>query len=744
MKKVLIITGLLLGGISLNAHNWADPDTTRQVKLEEVVVSATRAVKDAPIAYTNLGEAEIKKENAAKNIPFVLQTLPSVVAYTEGGTPVGNTSYRIRGTDSNRINVTLNGMPLNNPESQDVYWVNLPDLSNSLQSLQVQRGVGTSTNGAASFGASISMQTVGAQQKAYADFSSAYGQYNTLLLSGAAGTGILKNGLSLDARYSYTKSDGYIRNGKVDHKNIFASLSHYADNQIIRLIYINGIQHTGITWLGVDPDMLEKDRRYNAAGEYIDDNDKTRYYDNETDNYYSNIGQLIYTRQLSNVLTLNANLSYNNGYGYYENYKMGDPDYNFFAMYGVAPQVVGGTTYNESDLIGRELMSNDLYFGSVSLNYQKDKITLTGGAMYSYYDGDNYGKLIWVKYNQNIADGYKWYDNNSKKKDMNVFVKGEYRPITNLSLFAEIQDRYVDYRMKGLDDDLVNLSSNNYYNFVNPKAGASFRFSKYNELYGSVGISNREPLRTDLKNASKGGVREVKAERLYDYELGYRFTNSQVAFSANLYYMDYKDQLVQTGKLNHLGYKLQENIPDSYRMGIELALAYTPTYWLRMDGNLTLSRNKIKHYTAYYDLYDNSTDWTPKGQTTKYYKSTEISFSPNTVGAAIITFSPFQGEDISFSFNNKYVGRMYYDNTSNPDNRLSDYLVTDFMASYTLTTKKAGKFDFQFFINNMLSFKYESNAWVDTVKFEDGTQIVYKGLYPQAGANLMGRVRYRF
>lgn len=735
---------LAMSCLGVNAREWVDIDTTRQVKLDEVVVSAIRAVKDAPIAYSNVGEVQIKQDNAARNIPFVLQTLPSVVSYSEGGAPVGNTSFRIRGTNSNRTNVTLNGMPLNNPESQDVYWVNLPDLSNSLQSMQVQRGVGTATNGAASFGASISMQTLGGQPKAYGDFSTAYGQYNTMLLSAAAGTGIMKNGLSLDARYSYTKSDGYIRNGKVDHKNLFATLSHYTDKQMIRLVYINGNQHTGITWLGVDPETLETDRRYNSAGKYVDDNGRDKYYDNETDNYFSNIAQLLYTRHLTNNLSINGNVSYNNGYGYYENYKMADPTLNYLSMYGVGPQVVNGVTYNESDLIGRELMANDLYFGSVNLNYQKDKLTLTGGAMYSYYDGDNYGKLMWVKYNQNIPDDHKWYDNKAKKKDMNAFVKGEYRPSEVLSLFAEVQDRYIDYRMHGLDDDLVNLSSNNYYNFVNPKAGATFRFSKYNEVYASYAISNREPLRTDLKNASKGGVREVKPERLFDYEFGYRYANPIVAFSANLYYMDYKDQLVQTGKLNHLGYKLQENVSDSYRAGIELSLAYTPTYWLRLDGNLTLSRNKIKDYTAYYDQYNNQTDWIQVEQVTEYYKSTNISFSPNTVGCGIITFSPFEGEDFSLSFNNKYVGRMYYDNTSNSANRLSDYLVTDMVASYTLKTKKSGSFDFQFFVNNMLSFKYESNAWVDTVKFEDGSQIVYKGLFPQAGANLMGRIRYRF
>lgn len=739
MKKVLFIAFIVLL-CSTTVYSQQRTDSLKHIRLDEVTVSATRVNKDAPIAYSNLNETEIKKENAAKNIPAILQTLPSVVAYTEGGTAVGNTSFRIRGTDANRINITLNGMPLNNPESQEVYWVNLPDLSNSLQSLQIQRGVGTATNGTASFGASISMQTVGGRPKAYADLSSAYGQYNTLLLSGAAGTGILKNGLSLDARYSYVKSDGYVRNGKVDHKNIYAALSHYSDRQLIRLIYMNGVQHTGITWEGVHPDTIPVNRRYNPAGKY---NKGTQYYDNETDNYYSNIGQLLFTRYLTNALTLNVNLAYNHGYGFYENYKVDEE----FSKYGLANQVVDGTTYQESDIIRRKLMMNHLYVGSFNLNYQKEKISLTVGGMYSYFDGNHYGHLLWAKYNQNINEGYEWYRNVSDKKDMNVFLKAEYRPIENLSLFAEVQNRYIDYRMEGIDDDLMNLSNNNYYNFVNPKAGASLRFADYNEIYGSFGISNREPLRADLKESLKGGgSRHITSERLYDYEFGYKYANSIVSFGANFYYMDYKDQLIQTGRLNDVGYKLQENVPDSYRTGIELTLAYTPTQWLRLDGNLTLSRNKIKNYTAYYTIYDPNT-WkpvTPYQQVTEFYKSTDISFSPNTVGSFIVTFSPFEKEDISFSFVNKYVGKMYYDNTSNPDNRLSDYLVTDFIASYSLDARKAGKFDFQFYINNLASIKYNANAWVDPYTFPDGSRFVYKGLFPQAGANLMGRIRYRF
>jgi hypothetical protein len=352
--------------------------------------------------------------------------------------------------------------------------------------------------------------------------------------------------------------------------------------------------------------------------------------------------------------------------------------------------------------------------------------------------GDYLGKV-----QPNIPVGYEWYRNNADKQDMNVFLKTEYKPMTNLSIFAEVQERYVDYRMKG-SMMIYKSVKQNYYSFINPKGGISYRFADYNEIYGSLGISNREPLRADLKESLKDGGIPIKSERLYDYELGYKYANATIAFSTNLYYMNYKDQLVQTGKLNDVGYKLQENVPDSYRTGIELALSYTPNYWLQLAGNLTLSRNKIKNHTVYYAYYDNQTDWNSLGQISETFKSTDISFSPNTVGSFTVTFKPFEKEDISFSFINKYVGRMYYDNTSNPDNRLSDYFVTDFAASYTLDAKKVGKFDFQFFINNLTNVMYNANAWVDTYKFADGTEQVYKGLFPQAGANVMGKIRYRF
>lgn len=735
MKKELsTIAALIMGCTGILAQQKTD--SLKQVRLEEVVVSATRAGENAPVAYTNMREADIKKNNTATNIPFVLQTLPSVVAYSEGGTGIGNTSFRIRGTDANRINITLNGMPLNNPESQDVYWVNIPDLANSLQSMQIQRGVGTATNGVAAFGASVSMQTVGSREKAYGEASTAIGSYNAFTSTIAAGTGIMKNGLSLDGRYSRTTGDGYIRNGKVDHKSGYVSLSYYTDNQLLRALYIKGIQHTGITWEGVSPKKMEEDRRYNISGEYKDEAGNVHFYDNDTDNYYSDIAQLIYSLHWSNDLTINASLGYNHGYGYYENYKT---DQEYGKKYGLPDQTINGTTYTSSDVIRRKFLSNDYYAGNININYTKDKYNITGGVMYSYFDGNHYGQLPWVKWNENIARNYQWYYGEASKRDMNVFVKAEYKPIENLSFSAEIQDRYVDYRMDGIDDDLLDIIQNNYYNFFNPKVGVSFRINQSSQVYGSFGIANREPLRADLKDHIKKGD-EIKPERLFDYEAGYRFASPTFSFEANFYYMNYKDQLVQTGELNNVGYKLQENVKDSYRAGIELSAAYTPTQWLRIDANTTISRNKIKNYTAYYTIYENENNWKYVEDKEEFFKSTDISFSPNVVGSGIVTVTPIN--DLSFSLVNKYVGAMYYNNQKDKENRLDAYFVANFVAQYTFRYQNIGAIDLRLFVNNYLNNKYVANAWVDSSKFQDGTWL--KGLFPQAPCNIMAQVGIRF
>ncbi|MDH6355219.1 iron complex outermembrane receptor protein [Dysgonomonas sp. PH5-45] len=738
-KEILFIIGALFSASSLCAVEV--PDSIKQVKLEGVTVSAQRAGGNAPIAYSNLNQTQIKQDNAAKNIPFILQTLPSVVAFSEDGSGVGNTSLRIRGVDATRINVTLNGMPLNNPESQEVYWVNFPDVSNSLQSIQVQRGVGTSTNGTASIGGSISLNTTAANSKPYGEATGSLGSYGTSLYSLAAGTGILKNGLSLDARFSKVNGDGYIRNGKVDHRNLYVALSYYGEKELFRLSYMKGVQHTGITWEGISPEQMAKDRRYNSAGEYTDDDGNTRYYDNETDNYYSDIAQLSYSRFLSASLTFNASFNYMHGYGYYENYKA---DQSLGSKFGLDNQIVDGVEYEISDVIRRKLMDNDLYTANMALEYKADKLKITGGGFVSAFHGNHYGRLPWVKYNENIPKNYEWYRNNSEKKEFSLFAKAEYNVIENLNLFGDVQYRYVDYRMFGMDDDFANINNRNNYSFFNPKLGVSYALgenAKYGNVYAFAAISNREPLRTDIKESIKGGgTQKIKSERLFDYELGYTKQSAMYSFGANAYYMYYKDQMVQTGKLNDVGYKLMENVPDSYRIGIELSGAVKPTNWVRVDANVSFSQNKIKNYTAYYDLYD--TDWNSKGQVSEFHKKTDISFSPNVVGSGIISFFPVKNATLSLV--GKYVGKQYYDNTSDEELRLNDYFVGNVVAGYTFKLEGVGSADLQIFVNNVLNKRYVANAWTETYKFTDGTKEVYTGLFPQATRNFMAKLTLRF
>lgn len=723
-----------------NAHTPNASDSLTQVNLNEVIVSSTRVSDNEPIAFSNLNTQSIKQNNTGKNIPLILQTLPSTVAYTEDGSGVGNTSMRIRGTDATRINVTLNGMPLNNPESQEVYWVNLPDISNSLQSIQVQRGVGASTNGAASFGASISLKTEGGKPDAYGMASNSVGSYNTFVSSIAAGTGLLSNGLSLDAKYSYIRGDGYIRNGKVNHKSLYTALSYYKGNQLIRLSYINGIQHTGITWEGISAEQMKEDRKYNPAGKYYDDAGNVHYYDNETDNYYSDIAQLIYSNIINNSWIINAGLSYNHGYGYYENYKA---DQNLQKTYHLAPQLVNDSLYSKSDVIRRKEMSNNFYTANASLNYITDKLNIIGGIFLSTFDGDHFGRVKWVKHNQNISDNYEWYRNSSSKKDFNIFTRASYFVNNNLSFFADLQYRYISYNMKGIDDDFENITNNNHFNFFNPKLGFSYNLPKSNEIYASLSVANREPLRTDIKESIKGGnVQKIKPERMFDYELGYRFKGERVSFNSNLYYMHYKDQMIQTGRMNDVGYKLMENVPNSYRLGLELMAAYRLTDWFRVDANLTISQNKIKNYTAYYDLYDNANNWNFIKQTSEYLGTTDIGFSPNLAGSAVLTFTPYK--TLSFSIISKYVGKQYYDNTSNDQNQLADYFVTNIVAGYSFKTKNLGNIDLQLFVNNILNKRYVANAWVATDKFQDGDIAVYRGFYPQATRNFMVKAAISF
>lgn len=747
MKKVIFSILLTLFSASLfqlAAKADATPgDTINNIRLEEVIVTGTRAGSQTPVTYSNLTAADIRKENAARNIPSILQSTPSLVAFTEDGLGVGNTYFRIRGTDATRINVTLNGMPLNNPESQEVYWVNLPDLSNSLQSIQIQRGVGTSTNGAGAFGASISLRTAGARSDAYGEASTAVGSYGTYSSSIAAGTGIREGGLSFDARFSRVLGEGYVRNGTVNHTNFYGVLSHYSERQLIRLSYLRGIQHTGITWEGVSEEQMqdtEYGRRYNPAGEYYDDAGNRLYYDNETDNYYSHILQLTYSRELGRSLSLNAGLSYNHGYGYYENYRYNQK----YSDFGLDPQIIGEETFSHTDFIRRKLMENDFYVASMGLEKMMDALKFNVGGLYSYYDGDHFGRLPWVKHNQNIPEQYEWYRNVGRKTEMSLFAKAEYQVNQKLSLYGDLQFRHVNYSFSGMDDDLMELIGDFDYDFFNPKAGLFYQLNQSSNLYASVAVGQREPLRADLKDGIKGGaVNPIRPERMIDYELGYRYSSEGTRLGVNLYYMDYYNQMVQTGKLTDIGYKLMENVKESYRAGIELEASLPLwTEKLILDANATLSRNRISNYTAYFDQYDTPDNYDRVGQVSRDYGSTHISFSPDLVSAIGLTWQPTS----AFYMNllGKYVSKQYLDNTSDDAKSIEGYFVSNLSAGYTFPKSRLGIINLQLFVNNLFNKEYVANGWAATDTFADGSSIHWIGYYPQATRNIMGRLSISF
>jgi iron complex outermembrane receptor protein len=752
MKKVFLLFMLisLSAGYQASANSGsspveaAAPDSLNHIQLEELIVSGTRAGAATPVSYSNITASDIKKQNAARNIPAILQTTPSLVSFTEDGLGVGNTYFRIRGTDATRINVTLNGMPLNNPESQEVFWVNLPDLSNSLQNIQIQRGVGTSTNGSAAFGASISLQTTGARNEAYGEASTSVGSYGTFLSNIAAGTGILDNGISFDGRFSRVTGNGYIRNGSVDHINLYAALSHYTDKQLLRLSYLKGVQHTGITWEGVSEEQMEDPqygRRYNPAGEYEDEVGNRLYYDNETDNYYSDILQLTLTRELSPYFVVNGGLSYNYGYGYYENYR----EDNDFSDFGLPAQTLDGVTYEQSDFIRRKLMENDFYVASLGLNYTRNRMKLTFGGMYSFYDGDHFGRLPWIKFNQSVAEDYEWYRNVGRKSEINLFVKADYQLNEKLSFFGDLQYRRVNYRFTGMDDDLMDLTGEFNYNFLNPKMGINLNLGERSRLYVSAAVGQREPLRTDLKDGIKGeSVTPIQPERMIDYELGYQYMSTEgLQLGANLYFMDYNNQMVQTGKLNDVGYKLMENVKESYRAGLELEAAVP--LWdnkFRVDANATFSRNKIKNYVAWFDQYNNQDEWERIGQVSEEYGTTDISFSPSVIGAAGLTWQPLQA--LYMNLMGKYVGKQYMDNTSDEIKSIDSYFVSNFSAGYTFKKSPVGTFNLQVFVNNLFNRKYVANGWAATGTFANGSSVHWIGYYPQATRNYMMRLTLSF
>lgn len=737
MKRLALFCGVIFLPLLSQAQDIGQKEKVAQTKLDSVVVESFRGGKNTPVTHSTMDINLLKKQSPVSSVPMVLSLLPSVVASTEGGNGLGYSSVRIRGSEGSRINVTLNGIALNDAESQEVFWVNIPSFTAFLQDIQVQRGVGTSTNGPAAFGASINMRTLFTAQEPYgvADFS--IGSYNTYLSTLGAGSGLLNNGLSFDFRYSRNRGDGYIRNAKTDLGSLFAAAGWYNGDNSLKLTYIMGDQKSGITWEGVSKEQMESDRRFNPSGSYYDKAGNLHFYQNETDNYLQHHIQAHFTHRISPKLVWSSTIHFTKGDGYYENYKSNRK----FSEYNLPLQNVNGVEYTRSDVVIRQELDNRYIALNTTLSLNTKEVNTTAGVTYSYYDGDHFGKLIWSMYNNNIPENHRWYLNKGFKADLSAFARVEKSLSSKVIAFADLQYRRVDFTLRGEDKDFAALDWNGEYNFINPKAGITVNLNIANQLYASVAVGRKEPGRSDIKESIKAlTASEIKPERVIDYEAGYRYKSKKTALSANLYFMEYKDQLVPTGKLSETGYVIKENVEHSFRRGIELSSSWKPIHYLGVDANLTLSSNKILNYTWFLDQFDEN--WILVSQRAVKFDNTQIAFSPSVTGMGMITILPSKSSSIALQ--GKYVGKQFMDNTSNLARSVPQYFVMGLSASKSFEFKSERYVDIQLFIDNILNRKYFSNGWVYSAEFLNGESYSEEGLYPQAEINFTLKVSFRF
>lgn len=732
MKTKRYILGSLALGlfatVNLNQSVFAQ-DTLRV--LDEVLIRDVRVSNKAPLTTSTMSKEDLSAQKTEAAIPYIIELQPSVVATTENCAS-GNTTLRIRGVDASRINININGITLNDPESHAVYWVNVPNLGGMAQSLQIQRGVGASTGGSASFGAAINLQTLNAQSQPYGYADLAYGSWNTRQYGIGAGTGITKKGFSFDMNYTGLTTDGFIRNGFSDQQSVFLNGSYYGERTLIKAIAIIGNQRTGITWNGATADELDADPTYNSSGLYTDDQGNVRYYDNETDNYLQQRYQLYLNHMLSQAWSLNAAFDYTHGKGFDENYR-----YNKKAKkYGLA---IAGDGNAKSDFITNKEMRNNAYTFNAGARYENSRLNLSFGESFLLFNATHFGTVRWGK-DASLAylqdSHHDWYGYDGDKKDATTFVKANLDITENINIYGDIQYRFVRYGLDGMDDDFNNLDFSEDYHFFNPKAGINWRLNDYQRTYFVAGISHREPTRSDIKDKLASND-TIKAEAMLDLELGYQISKQRFTLSANVYAMLYKDQLTPSGDLSDAGYALMENVDKSYRIGIELEGGYRFCSWFKMDANLTLSTNKIIDYT--YSEFEDGVSTAINNIT----KTTDLSYSPSVIGAAIATFEPVK--DLKLQLSGKYVGEMYGDNTSRDVYKQDAYFLLNARAGYTWHIGGTREIEAQLVVRNLLNHKYRVFAWVGDWQ-DDTTNIYYNSAayFQQPGTNFTARMILRF
>lgn len=681
--------------------------------LEPLEIKSIRATDKSPFTKTDINRQQIAKLNLGQDLPFLLNETPSVTINSDAGNGVGYTGIRIRGTDATRINVTLNGIPYNDAESQGTYFVDLPDFSSSVNSIQIQRGVGTSTNGAAAFGATINLNTNDFNLQPYAEINNSYGSFNTWKNTIKGGSGLINGHFTVDARLSNIVSDGYIDRATSSLQSAYFSAGYITKQTSLRLNIFAGKEKTYQAWYGVPKDSLSTNRTYNAAG-----TEKTGTpYNNQTDNYWQNHFQLFFNHTFNNKLALNIATFLTRGYGYYEEYKAAQT----LADYGLENYIHNGDTTFISDLV-RQLWLNNYFYGQIfSVQYKSNKDEITFGGSWTKYDGKHYGKVVWLPFEKSI--NYDYYTFPASKTDISFYTKWLHQINTSWSLFGDIQYRHVTHSMEGFEDN-PSLFIKRNFDFANPKAGISYT-NKGWHTYFSYALANKEPNRDDFEASL---LQQPKKETLHDFEFGIERKKTAYHLSATLYYMLYKEQLVLTGKLNDVGNYTRTNVPTSFRAGIELQAGYTFSKWLNANGNFTFSKNKIKSFTEYLDNYDNGT------QQAVEHTNTNISFSPSIIGNVSLNFIPLKNLEINALA--KYVGKQYLDNTQNDLRIISSYFTSDVSFNYSAKKLLFTECNFILQVNNIFNKMYEPNG--ATYPYIYGGEVLNDNYYyPMAGTNFM-------
>ena len=754
MRRFLMLSMM---GVALAAQS-EETDTLKSVELQNVQVVSTRATRKTPMAFTNMGKEQLKAVNHGQDIPYLLSLTPSVTMTSDAGNGIGYTSLRIRGTDPSRINITANGIPMNDAESAQLYWVNMGDFASSVQSMQIQRGVGTSTNGAGAFGATLNMQTENVGMEPFVGIDLSGGSYYSHKETLRFGTGLLGGHWGIQGRLSNIGSKGYLDRASTKLNSYFLQAGWFGDNTMVKFITFNGVEETYHAWNYTSKyEQALYGRTYNSCGEYYDEEGNTRYYDNQTDNYHQQNYQLIWNQRLSDVLNLNAALHYTRGDGYYEEYKRK----RTLLEYDLDPQ----ETWAKSDLVRQKKMLNDFYGVVASLNYnnhQNLQATLGGG--WNKYDGDHFGYVTWVKSPvAALQPNHKYYDDNAKKTDFNVYGKVTYDFVPGLNAYVDLQYRHVGIKMVGPTDE-INWDTNKRivydmkesYDFFNPKFGLNYDITSNHKVYASYAIAHKEPTRNNFQNSLNAELDQPKAERLNDLEVGYKYQSQLFTAGANLYWMDYKDQFVLTGEIDKIGEAITRNVPDSYRLGVELEAALKPIDWFRWDVNATWSKNRVKGITV--QLMDGGV---------ADLGNQPLAFSPDFILNNILTFS-YRGAKASVQ--SQYVSEQYMTNTgfksyqTHDDNgqlvdvgmMLDGHFTTNVDLSYNFQLPKLGIKDVTVGLTlyNLFSAKFDNNGWAAPAFTQQGDKVIATGwgesdqyeagFAPSAPFNMMAHLSVNF